>query len=398
MQVRTSFHNPAQHKIAIGVAASWIIYLIYLLTAQASPELGSWAGSPHLSTSVLLALTLSAVLSPAFSSIPLLGWWTIVYSTFFIIGFESLQLLVPGRSFQFIDIAEGVAGAAIGAMIGTVARGILGSSTYVWLVIFTAVLVLVASLFLLRVDQPESEVSCVQPVIGSLNWDKVWVHNFDVAQANEKLVSSSIGSLCMFDSEPDKPIIEVKRTKPLFTSDDHNLLLSGAGLVSSKLVGLRDALSKSGELTFGVRFKTNNLEAGRPPRLVVALQSMDKSPQMVARLIQNGSNASTTFSFQPWQGSSTVLANRLRDQYHEIVLTYDGAVQTTYFDGSLAGTEITTIEAIDFAGSELILTIGKRVDRRWTPFDGEINAIVIGSKSLSANEVVTVFNQTKTPD
>jgi len=87
------------------------------------------------------------------------------------------------------------------------------------------------------------------------------------------------------------------------------------------------------------------------------------------------------------------MANRLQDGYHEVVLTYDGTVQTTYFDGLSIGTETTNIDALDVSGNELILNLGKRTDRRWQPYIGEINAIVIGAKSLSADRVATVFKQ-----
>ena len=187
-------------------------------------------------------------------------------------------------------------------------------------------------------------------------------------------------------------------TNQFVTTKNRSLLLNGGGLISTELAGLREALSRNGQLTFGVKFKTNILNAGRPPRLVVALQSIDKTPSIIARLIQNGPNATISFSFQPWQGSSTVLANRLQNRYHEVVLTYDGNVQTTYFDGLPVGTETTNIEPIDASGSELILNIGKRTDRRRNPFIGEINAIAIGTRSLSADEVAAIFGQTKTTE
>ncbi len=400
----TTSNSSVQRKIALVVSVCWILYLTYLLTSQASAQLGEWAEPPHLTSSILLALTLSTVLSPLFSSSSLLGWWTLVTSTLFIVGFECLQLLVPGRAFQFIDIAEGIAGAAIAAMVGVLVSRIIGRNAYIWLAIFVALVTLFTSLLLLRVDKPESTISCAQPVTSFENQDLVVIHTFNPSQFDSNLVTSNIGSLCVFDSEPDEWLndlnaaMDLNTTNKLVATKNNSLLLNGGGLISAELAGLRKALSTNRELTFGVRFKANMLEAGRPSRLVVALQSAEETPFTVARLRQNGPNAVANFSFKPWQGSSTVLTNRLQDRYHEVVLTYDGNVQTTYLDGSPVGTETTAIEAIDALGSELILNIGKRIDRRWNPFIGEISAIVVGAKSLSADEVAAVFTQIKTTE
>ena len=400
----TTSNNSVQHKLALAVCVCWIFYLIYLLTAQVSPQLGEWAEPSHLTSSILLALALSTVLSPSFSNNSLLGWWTIVTSTLFIIGFECLQLLAPGRTFQFIDIAQGIAGAAIAAMVGGLVSRIIGRYAYVWLAIFVAIVTFFTSLLLLRVDNPESAIICAQPVTSLENQDLVVIHTFNTSQSDSNLVTTSNGSLCIFDSAPEERLIDLNATpdsnstNQFVTTKNRSLLLNGGGLISTELAGLREALSRNGQLTFGVKFKTNILNAGRPPRLVVALQSIDKTPSIIARLIQNGPNATISFSFQPWQGSSTVLANRLQNRYHEVVLTYDGNVQTTYFDGLPVGTETTNIEPIDASGSELILNIGKRTDRRRNPFIGEINAIAIGTRSLSADEVATIFDQTKTTE
>lgn len=389
--VLTSLGKSLQSRIAIIVAAGWIAYLIYLLTAEVSPELGDWAGPPHLTSSALLALALSSVLSPRFNNSVILGWWTLVTSTVFIVGFECLQLLTPTRTFEFIDISLGIAGAAIAAMAGVLLCQLMGRSAYVWLTLSVAVVVLIISLLLLRAEEPKGEISCIQPVSRPHSWDRTSVHTFVAQQAEATLVSSSIGLLCLFDVPQRRIPIAGAAASP--TSENNSLVLNGAGLISGKLIGLREALAKSGEITFGIRFRTDQLIAGRPPRLVASLQSSDKSPALVARLLQNGPNATASFSFKRWQGSSTVLANRLTDQYHEVVLTYDGAVQTTYFDGSPVGTETTRIEAIDESGSELQLNIGKRTDRRWQPFVGEIDAIIIGAKSIDAAAVANLFNK-----
>jgi len=367
-----------QYLISCAVAIAWIFYLIYLLTTDPAPQLGDWANPPHLTSSILLAIALSAVISPFATNNSLLGWWTIVASTLCIIAFECLQLLAPGRAFQFIDIALGIAGAAMAAMIGVAMAGTV---------------LLVSPAYLHFEDLPD-EISCAQPVNPTINWETVPVLTFtpEQNQGENNFVSSSIGKLCLFNhmsaSTAKHTQYELAPTKVI----DQNLKLNGAGIVSAPLTGLREALSQSGQITFGIRFKADNLLAGRPPRHIASLQSYDTPPAIIARIIQNGPNSSVSFSFQPWQGSSTVLANRLTDRFHEVVLTYDGTVQTTYFDGTPIGTETTKIEALEAAGSDLMLNIGKRVDRRWQPFFGEIEAIVISSSTINADKVAALFN------
>ncbi len=390
-RVKGSGISPIQLRLAIAVSICSVAYLGYLLTAKASPQLGAWAGPPHLSSSVLLALAVSTVLSAFVAGNSLLGWWTIVTSTAIIIGFEFLQLLTPNRAFQFLDIAEGIAGAAIAAMFAVVIIKVIGRSVYVWLALAVVVAVLIGSLLLLRIDKPVPDIDCVQPISKQVNWDLVSVDTFSVSQQDKSLVSTSIGSLCFFnpDTSPTENLLKGRAILP--TGKNHNLILNGTGLVSAELTGLRQALSASGEITFGIRFKAGTLEAGRPPRLIASLQSVEQPLSPVARLIQNGPNATAAFSFRPWQGSSTVLANRLSEQFHEVILTYDGTMQTTYFDGVPVGTETTNIKSIEPSEAELFLTIGRRTDGRWQPFVGEIDAIVVGARSISDGEVATIF-------
>ena len=234
-----------------------------------------------------------------------------------------------------MDIAQGVAGAAIAAMTGVLVSRIIGRNAYIWLAIIVAVVAFITSLLLLTFNRPESTINCVQPATPVENTNLVLIQNF--SQTDNTLVTTSFGSLCMFDSKPDERLIDLNAaldlntTNQLVATKNNSLLLNGGGLISAELTGLRKALATNRELTFGVRFKANRLEAGRPSRLVVALQSADETPFTVALLRQNGPNAVASFRFQPWQGSGTVLTNRLQDRYHEIVLTYDGKVQTTYF-------------------------------------------------------------------
>jgi hypothetical protein len=393
-----------QHRVALAVAFCWIIYLIYLLTARVAPELGDWAEPSHLTSSILLALALSAVLSPYFPANIPHGWWTIVTSTAFIVGFECLQLMVPVRAFEFLDIAQGISGAAIAAMSATLISTVIGRSAYVWLALAAAVAVFIGSIVLLTVKEPEAEVSCAEPSTVKVNWDLVVLYATDNELADKQRVETSVGTLCVFDNTQNRSANNSQQSatdsqtranananSPTSVTAAPTLQLTGGGLISGNLTGLRQALANSGQITFGVKFKASELEAGRPPRLLASLQTPAGPSSYVARLIQNGPNTSAAFSFQPWQGSSTAIANRLKDRFHEVVITYDGSLQTTYFDGKVVGTEITRIDAVEVEGDELVINIGLRADRRWKPFIGEIQAIVIGATSLSPDQISGVF-------
>ena len=385
----TAVANPLQQRIAIAVACGCIAYLAYLLTTSMPPELGDWAGPPHLSSSVLLAVILSAVLAPHHSSNVSLGWWTLTVSALFIVAFECLQLLTPERSFQFMDIALGIAGAAIAMLIAMLISRAIGRYAYTWLAIGVTIVVLVASALLLRTETANGVFTCTADSIDPAHWDLVRIDGFNADASDDTRVTSSIGALCVFDAEENSRTAEPATVATALTANQR-LNLSGAGLISARLNGFREAAARSGQLTFGIRFKAAELQAGRPPRLLALIQTTDRR-STIARVFQNGPNANIAVGFQPWQRSSTLITNRLRDQYHELVLTYDGVVQTTYFDGEVIGTEVTSMAPLDAVGDEYVLNIGRRVDLRWQAFHGEIDAIVIGTTSLSAADIATLF-------
>lgn len=383
--------NPTalQRRLAIALACVCIAYLAYLLTTSMPPELGDWAGPPHLSSSVLLAVILSAVLAPHHSSNVSLGWWTLTASALFIVGFECAQLLTPGRSFQFMDIALGIAGAAIAMLIAMLISHVIGRYAYTWLAIGLTGVVLVASALLLSTDTPIGSYKCEAASIDHADWELVRIDNFKADASDDTRVTSSIGAFCVFDAEEDSRNPEPAPVASAITANQ-KLNLSGAGLISAHLNGFREAAASSGQFTFGIRFKAAKLQAERPPRLLALLQTTDRRSSIL-RVFQNGPNANIAVGFQPWQRSSTLITNRLRDQYHELVLTYDGTVQTTYFDGEVIGTEVTSMAPIDVTGDEYVLNIGRRVDLRWQAFHGEIDAIAIGTTSLSAADVAILF-------
>ena len=155
-----------------------------------------------------------------------------------------------------MDIAQGVAGAAIAAMTGVLVSRIIGRNAYIWLAIIVAVVAFITSLLLLTFNRPESTINCVQPATPVENTNLVLIQNF--SQTDNTLVTTSFGSLCMFDSKPDERLIDLNAvldlntTKQLVATKNNNLLLTGGGLISAELTGLRKALSTNRELTFGV--------------------------------------------------------------------------------------------------------------------------------------------------
>lgn len=381
-----------QGQIAFFVAFCWIVNLIYLLIATTTPKLGAWAGPPHLTSSLFLALVIAAALSDFVQNNSLLGWWTIIVSTACIVAFECLQLLTPERTFEFSDISEGVAGAAMAAMIVVALCRITGRAFFVWLAITVGVVVLVATNLLWINEEKKPEIHCDKPVTSRFNWQFQSIREF---RSVGKGVLSNIGTLCTFTDKTSSHSAVGVVTTVNTSQGPKSIKLTGGGLVSAPLPGLREALSETGELTFGVRFRADKLRPGGPPRLIASLQSKGKRLLVVTRITQNGPHASASLQFAPLQNTSTSMFNRLQNKFHEIVLTYDGSVQTTYLDSISVGTENAHIKAIEETGGELFLNIGKRTDGRWNGFHGEIEAIIIGTKSVSADEISTLFQHSK---
>lgn len=374
-------------RVSIGVAFCWIAYLAYLLTARVTPiEIGLF-GPPHLTSSVALAVALSAILGQRANNAMQLGWWTLLGSTALIVALECIQLPLSYRAFEFTDIAEGISGAAIVAMAAALLCSLIGKRAYCWLAIVTAAVVLAVSPLMWSFKTRQADTVCVAAPLETVNWQSQLIHNF---RSGEDGVSTSIGEFCLFeplvDDDTDPQVAPVPATVK-----NASMLFNGAVLASPALVGLRAAIAETGSLTLGVRFKPVALEPGRPPRQLVALQTVDAQPFIVARILQNGPNASARIGFQRWQGSSTALPNRLQNAYQEIVITFDGVTQTTYLNGVALGMEISKLDPLRKQGSELMLSIGRRTDQRWLPFRGDIQAVYLGSNSIGPKAVKTLF-------
>ncbi|NJK83521.1 MAG: LamG domain-containing protein [Saprospiraceae bacterium] len=78
------------------------------------------------------------------------------------------------------------------------------------------------------------------------------------------------------------------------------------------------------------------------------------------------------------------------NQWKFIAVTYDGNTLSTYIDGVLNNTK-TTSGAI--ANTSSSLNIGREPSGATFFFDGDIDDVMIYNRSLSAGEVVQIFNQ-----
>ena len=66
---------------------------------------------------LLLTLMVASVLMSRCPDSDHIGWYALISTCVLVVSLELLQLLNPVRAFQFQDIVEGFAGAALGSII-----------------------------------------------------------------------------------------------------------------------------------------------------------------------------------------------------------------------------------------------------------------------------------------
>jgi len=351
-----------------------------LLTDDISLRMGSWAGPPHFTSSVFLALVIASVIAVwrnAGSSNP--GWPTLVVASALVFCLECIQLINPRRAFQLADIIEGIAGAAVGAMLSALLYRALGRRLFGGVFTICASLVLLSSMIFREFDDPKEEISCNHQPWPLANWQALNISRF---VQHESFISASADNqtthFCVFAGD--------------VVTENGSLVIEDGGILSVPLNGLAAAIKKTGTLSFGVRFQAEQQQAGGPPRLVAGISPEGDKIRYLARVLQNGPHVGASLQFNRWEYSGTSMPNRVENRLHDLVIVYDGKQQTTWLDGTVTGTEHAHLNTPPDDGRELVLHIGKRTDERWLPYRGKIEAIYIGTSPLTQEQIATVFS------
>lgn len=356
----------------------WVVFLVVLLTLDKSPTLGAWAGPPHFSSSVFLALTVAGFLVASRWATTALatGWWTLVTLAALVVALELIQQVSEARSFQLQDIIDGVAGGATGALLGACCVRLLGSVRFVWLALLQSMLVPVGTILLVIPPAPSASPTPVQACGAEppqVDWSHAYIENF--VPRGDRIAAGSL-ILCPFADG--------------VRAQDGVLMLDGGAVQSAALSGLMRAMSERPTITFAMRFKSASLARTKRPTVVAAIVRNGKSGQFVARVLTHGENLAAAIRMNRFENTSTQIVGRVAMRYHEIAIVYDGESQKTYFDGELIGYERTTLAPV--TGKDVLtLELGWRSDGHWVPFEGEIASVLVATHAVAADEVAQLF-------
>jgi hypothetical protein len=351
-----------------------VIFLAILLNIDKVPRLGAWAEPAHFTSSLFLAIAVAAVLLAGgmANGASQTGWLTLIVVTMMVVLLECLQPIFSARNFEFQDMIDGVAGGASGGLLSAALVRWLGFNRFFNLSITASVLVLlVVSGLSLKPRPPVTACSAPSPVV---DWSLAVIDDFK--RVGEQIHSSN-AVFCEFAAGVD--------------TDDGELVLQGGAVASAPLKGLLKASAQSGQLTFGVRFKSDTDKRPRWPGVVASVVRGDHSGRTFARVLWRGKNLFTSIRLNPFENTSTSISKRVSDRYHEVVIVYDGEWQTTWFDGEAVGFERTLLDP-PAAQDILTLELGWRKDDRWQPFRGRIDSIVIAGEAVQASEIASLFN------
>ena len=375
--------NKWQVRLGALALACWLVLLVILLTADKSLRLGSWAEPAHFYSSVFLAIAVAALLVArgVAATVARIGWLTLIVMVVVVVLLELLQQISATRTFQLQDIIDGVAGGATGAIISAGLFYGLGASRFCTLSIVQSMVVMLVVVVLstLKPSPPPLAKTpaqeCEVQAQFSIDWSLARIEHFrktgDRIEASNAVFCEFIDGVNAMNGE---------------------LILDGGALVSAPLTGLLEAAANSGQISFAVRFRSASTQRPKSPGLLAALIRSGKSSQLLARVVWHGKNLSTVIRLNRYEGTSTNIAKRVTNRYHEVAVVYDGEQQTTYFDGEVVGYERTLLDPPQ-QQDMLSLELGARSDGRWQPFEGVIQSIVISATALTAAEVAGLFSQ-----
>lgn len=333
----------------------------------------------HFYLSLGLALTLSAVIVAA-DRIQgwILGWKVIVYGCVLVVFLELIQIMSDSRSVQLQDVIDGMAGVTSAAIVVS-----LLSRHFEWkwiattlaLLSFVALLLVFYTVFTSHVPKTDCDLASQFKT----NWHAELFRNFRIDDRSGAVVAGNGLVFCPFEGRA-----EVKNNK---------LLLSRSGLSSNSLEGLHEAVKEQGRFTFGVRFQPASAMADWPPATIARLDYENLPPsRYLARMLQFEKSVSASLQFKRNERSDSSVLNKNSENFHELVVDYDGKATMTWFDAELIAIEYNTLSLPADANNKLNLTLGWRKDMKRRSFDGVVDSIYIGTKAISESDIESIFS------
>ena len=357
--------------LSLSLLVFWVVYLLIFLLLDSSPRTPEWLGPQHFSSSLFLGLLVAGVLMSWCRNKIHIGWLSMILASVLVVCLEVVQLYNPIRSFQIQDIIDGIAGAAIGGFVSWITVKLIDERFFIFLTFVVSAI----ALFVFPIAWLQVSIGG-----GVLKLNETCDISFTpfIYKKNATAVSSSEWlRLCTFGGEVQ--------------STATGLQFYGGGVRSGDIEGLSAAIRQSGQLTLGVKFTVSKLQGGRRPREIVSISGGGKSQRYLARIYHNGKRANSSIHKSGIEYTRSTMANRLQSDTQEIVIVYDGEKQSTWYNGDLSGIDFTPLELSDIEGDELVVTMGRRPDLLWLPFNGTIEAVFISGSALNSEEIQSIF-------
>ena len=125
----------------------WLGFIYFLLQTDNIPKVPVWLGPPHFTSTALMAFVIVVFLGVwQVRDGRYLGWYALIISIVVVILLEITQTINPTRSFQIQDILDGIAGAAVGSIVGTIVINILSQKVIMILTLVMTALVVITCL------------------------------------------------------------------------------------------------------------------------------------------------------------------------------------------------------------------------------------------------------------
>ena len=299
------------------------------------------------------------------------AWITLVYGSALVVLFEVLQLINPARNFELEDIQFGLAGIAAGAILAYCLVRLLGRTAFAFMAIVSTLIVGVPLGVIVAQGSSVESLSCGIQTTASSDWESMLItdfsHNAGAATGNK------IG-FCVAEDD-------------LVAGNN----ISYSAELRLSLEGLAEAVRQQGTFVMGIQFTTGQTRAFSE---IVSLTWQGTATSYFARLFRRGMHLMAILQFNGGEQTSTAMANRAEpDKLQELVMLYDGNLQTTFLNGEVVGTELNVLNPPKNDGAELVLNIGQTADRKWwVPFEGEIQGIYLGTRIMAPEQVPLIFS------
>lgn len=345
--------------------------LAVLLLKSDPPDFPDWVEPAHFSSNLILAIALAACLAAWRSARTVeVAWLTLVSGSGLVVVLEIIQLANPQRSFEISDILFGFAGISLGAIFSYVLIRLLNRKNFSALIVAVNVLVATFLIFFFIKTNPVRALSCEIQQPDSSDWTSVLLSDFSHQKG---LLTNNKMGFCTTQEEI------VAKNGTVYTAP-----------LRLTLNGLAERVRQQHSFVIGIQFNSSSIQSYSE---IASITWHGTANSYFARINRSGQHLMAMLRFDGGERTSTSLANGVtQGKLQELIIQYDGKRQTTWLNGELRGTEVSTINPLKTKDRELVLNITQTSDRKWwVPFEGEIKAVYLGTQVLEAADIPSIF-------